>query len=168
MRFFLVVIIILSLLGCNKPDISGNFSGPVPLRLAFFDSLDNNLLDPNNHNNFGIDNLKFSDGKNLRFELKNTIGGNSIEFYYLESIWIFGYGSSFDPDTWNCVNSECEFYITYSNSVKNDTISLLYEEVLADDDGDPILAYPRKYIKLNGTDIDEFESEYTGAAIIRK
>jgi hypothetical protein len=137
------------------------FTPPSPLNLSILDSLGNNRLDSSASDFLRIDQIRFANGEKINFDI-TTYSQNFPNFYFIES----RSNNYFD----HCLGQDCEFYISYQNLTEIDTINVFIDEIHEKNSDDCLCVfYIYKYIKHNGIEIKEFDSEHkTGAAIIRK
>lgn len=156
-------LLLICLAGCGDDDCPPCFNLPEPFRLAIIDADNENLLDPNNANGLQIDKLKLKSGQELVYELKDFIVlDDPLDFYFLE------WNDQQYMD--NCIDQDCEFYMSYQNVTKIDTINVFVEKITEEKNGCNCVGHQLSYVKYNGVVITEFDWEpnNTGAAIIIK
>ena len=158
-----IFLIFLLIAGCNRDCPECDYH-PQPFRLAILNAEDENLFDPDLDNHLIVDEIIFKTGQKMYYTLNGcSIPDGKIGFCYIESL-----GDEYHDF---CIDSKCEFYITYQNIQDIDTFNVYIEKVIIETERNcTCTGYSRKYIKHNGENITEFDWEIykTDAAIIRK
>ena len=162
-RIALIIAIIAATWSCSR-NCPECYYPPPPFKLAILNNQGDNLLDPETENYLIIDKIKYLIGNQMEFQIIGC-GFKKDEkgFCYLES----------QDDYYHdlCIDSECEFYISYTNNPGIDTINVLIKTVISDVGRNcTCTGYSLEFMKHNGKIITEYDSEEykTGAAIIRK
>lgn len=164
MRTFILILIITVITeSCNR-DCPECYYPPEPFKLAILNSFDENLLDPETESYLVIDTIKYKSDDRMDFIIKDCGFNDDVKgFCYLES----------QDDYYHdlCIDSECEFYISYTNNPGIDTINVLIKTVISDEGRNcTCTGYSLEFMKHNGEIITEYDIEKykSGAAIIRK